>query len=476
MSQLVKRRTMLNMALVMTTGAWLIGLLRGFIQGAGPSAVLAWVGAAAITWVALSLSRRLRALELARRPRRVLLAVAFGLCWAVAASLGFYNRYGLFDWSWTGELPQAVELSAELGLNQVTCLIVTSVCWGVGIFLGDLRLTPENLRRYFYLGLFLIAIPAVYFVYEVSQDDPFLYLAFLFCGLLTLGLGQIEDVARRSRGGSQAVPFGPYWLLQISLAAVSAIGLALLGWLAGLHRSVGGVLVIVTVVILVALAPCIATYVVLVQSVVPAEEAEPAARPLPPEEEGVGGPAGLVDEETGGATNYICVAAGVVWLFITLALIAWTYRRWREIAVDLRQKKGTMTVSAREVLSAQLDAQLERLQRWIPGSRGLRRRLATRSIRRIYADMSALAAERGFPRLPTTTPYEYLGSAQKAFPGGQAQVLKITEAYVASHYGEVPETAQAIQEIKAAWADLKRIAEQGAAYDRGPTAEDSLDV
>lgn len=477
MNALINRRMALNLALVLTTGAWLTGVFRALLEGGGPSVVLAWLGAALLVWIPLSSSRRLRAWDLATRPRRMLLLIAFSLCWAVAASLGFYNRYGLFDWSWTGELAQAVELSPDIGLNQVVCLILVAACWGLGIFLGDLRLTPENLRRYFYLGLFFIVSPAVYFVYEVGRDDPLLYLAFLFFGLMMLGLGQIEDVARRSRGESAAIPFSPYWLVQIGLAAVAAIVLALVGWASGLYKGFGLVLLTVTLVLLVALAPCIAAYALFVQALPSSEEAEPPARPLPEEEEGEGGLGGLSDAKAEDApTRYICLAAGAVWLFIILGLIAWAYRRWREIAQDLREKKGEMTVSAREILGAQLEAQLERIQHWLPGSRGLRRRLATRSIRRIYAQMVALAAERGFSRLPTMTPYEFLGTAKKAFPDTEAQVVRITEAYVASHYGEVPETTEALQEIKQAWAELRHQARQRPAYVRGPRAEDSASV
>jgi hypothetical protein len=44
---------------------------------------------------------------------------------------------------------------------------------------------------------------------------------------------------------------------------------------------------------------------------------------------------------------------------------------------------------------------------------------------------------------------------RQAFPGGEVQVELITEAYVAVHYGDVPETGAELQEIRACWGRLR---------------------
>ena len=86
------------------------------------------------------------------------------------------------------------------------------------------------------------------------------------------------------------------------------------------------------------------------------------------------------------------------------------------------------------------------------GSDALRGRLfAALTIRRIYAHVGALAADRGYPRLSYQTPYEYLPALERAFPGSREEVARITEAYVAAHYGEVPERPQDLAAVEAAW-------------------------
>jgi len=57
------------------------------------------------------------------------------------------------------------------------------------------------------------------------------------------------------------------------------------------------------------------------------------------------------------------------------------------------------------------------------------------TIRRIYAHVSALAAEQGYPRASHETPYEYLPALEQAFPESHEEVAHITGAYVAVHYG-----------------------------------------
>jgi hypothetical protein len=69
--------------------------------------------------------------------------------------------------------------------------------------------------------------------------------------------------------------------------------------------------------------------------------------------------------------------------------------------------------------------------------------------------MARLAAAQGYPRTPSETPYQYLPSLVRAFPNGEAQTRRITEAYVGVHYGELPETPEDLAAIRAAWAELR---------------------
>jgi hypothetical protein len=85
------------------------------------------------------------------------------------------------------------------------------------------------------------------------------------------------------------------------------------------------------------------------------------------------------------------------------------------------------------------------------GRSSLGRLFAALTIRRIYAHLVALAAKRGYPRLPYQTPYEYLPVLERAFPNHPEEAARITESYVAVHYGEVPERPEDLAQVRAAW-------------------------
>jgi hypothetical protein len=65
----------------------------------------------------------------------------------------------------------------------------------------------------------------------------------------------------------------------------------------------------------------------------------------------------------------------------------------------------------------------------------------------VYGRLLGLASERGYPRLLNQTPYEHLPALEEAFPGLEAPIGLITNAYVAAHYGEVPETPADVDKV-----------------------------
>jgi hypothetical protein len=76
------------------------------------------------------------------------------------------------------------------------------------------------------------------------------------------------------------------------------------------------------------------------------------------------------------------------------------------------------------------------------------------TIRRIYAQMEKLAGKRGYPRALSETPYEYYNALYQAFPALSEDIHKVTEAYIAVRYGEVPENETALHDVRAAWERL----------------------
>ncbi len=81
----------------------------------------------------------------------------------------------------------------------------------------------------------------------------------------------------------------------------------------------------------------------------------------------------------------------------------------------------------------------------------LRRWLAALSVRRLYARMLHEAEKRGPRRLPAQTPLDYLPQLRSVFPHAEDEVSAITRAYVAAHYGELPDDEAALARLRAAW-------------------------
>jgi hypothetical protein len=77
------------------------------------------------------------------------------------------------------------------------------------------------------------------------------------------------------------------------------------------------------------------------------------------------------------------------------------------------------------------------------------------TIRRIYGQMQRLAGQRGYPRTPSETPYEYRRNLIQAFPGMSDEIQRITEAYIAVRYGDVPENDAELRVVREAWERLQ---------------------
>jgi hypothetical protein len=88
---------------------------------------------------------------------------------------------------------------------------------------------------------------------------------------------------------------------------------------------------------------------------------------------------------------------------------------------------------------------LERGARALRNAAGLIRRfglgthlLAAISVQNIYANVSRLARDRGYPRRPAQPPDDYLPVLVRALGGYEEQLARITAAYMRVHYGDHP--------------------------------------
>jgi len=452
-SDLKSRRTLIYLALSLMTASWITGLLRAILRDAGPPPLVTVAVLTLLTLIPLVFSRWLRGLELRRDLTRGILVGIFIFLALLVVSSGFYNNYGLFGRGWINRVLNN-ELSSTTFFNQVTSLLLASLCWWLGLMLGDMRLSSTNLRRYFYLCILAMALPAIFFVSDISQDVIWLYFAVLFTGPTMLGMGRVEETARRSQ--DRGSPFTFYWLAQIGL--VSGILLALVGLAHALRlaQGLGLVLTLVAPIISVLIFPIVyAGAKLLILSGFRLTATAPSV-----------GPSGAAD--AGAQTDQVVqpstvqsLVAGLVlllFLFLVFRLFRFSIQRWRHLAEDLGQEEQAVTPSLGDRISAAVAERLAGTRLNLPGLGRLRHHLAARSIRRIYAALTTLAAERGYARPAARTPYEHLPALRRAFPGCDVQVAQITEAYVAAHYGQVPDSREALAKIRLTWEEVRELA------------------
>jgi len=456
MSGLVNRRTLLHLCLALMAACCVAWVLWALFGPAGPPPLLTLLVLTLLIQFSILFSRWLRGLDLRPKLHRGLTLGAFAFVTLLVMSAGFYNRYGVLGGGWWNRLLQN-DLSSDTFFNQNTSLLIVAVCWWAGRQLGDMLLTSPHLLRFFYLCLLVLAVSSItstLFVHDTFRDAPWLFFVLLFTGLLMLGLGRVEEAARRSQ--SEGAPFTFYWLGQLGLTSGVLIGLLLVALALRLQHGFGLILALVT--------PALAALVYPVAFIGARTIALGLGSLAPAAETVVESPDPTASSVTQAPdpNSFEAVCAGLFTLFffaIIVAALVYGSRRWKQLFKDQEEAEGEALPSAGQRVSDALGNRLERLGLSWPGMGRLRRRLAARSVRRIYAALLALGAERGYPRTAARTPYEHLAALKQAFPGGEAQVERITEAYVAVHYGEAPESREAWQEIKMAWEQVRETAQ-----------------
>ena len=141
---------------------------------------------------------------------------------------------------------------------------------------------------------------------------------------------------------------------------------------------------------------------------------------------------------------------GIAMLILMVRALRYQKTPLEETVPELRESVWSTEAFAEDLRALWRRAQ-ERLRGLAQVPVHLRRAYATASIREIYASLCHWAAAHGCPRPAPLTPYEYLPLLIEAFPGCEAELREITEAYVRVRYAEVPASAEDVQRARAAF-------------------------
>jgi len=461
------KRALLDFALVFMETAWIspwfLFAIRPFAPR-HPAMPLAMAVFGALLLIAL-LVKGMNRLNVA--PRVVsLLVMALGLLsGALAVRVHLYPA-GLSASAWLAQLARRMAGISEAIPADLVLLLLVFFLWWRGLTLGDREHTFERIGFSFRAGIVLLMWNAA-LAALVGWRVPILGFAvvYFFFGLLAVGVGRVYDLELQPESGGKVST--PFWLASTLGAIAAVLFLAVVASQLLTVGNIGAVMralsplwrILEAVALLVAQAlawliqPLLNWFVRFFRSLMPVEA--PVVTPLPQ------ATPDFLPQTPAPPPPYLdALKYAVVGLFVlgVLALVAFSVHRARaRAATSGRQEEREFvrdTAPTTPGLLNALRAGRDRLGEWLNlvGQFGLGRRFrAAASIRWIYANLLRWAEGMGHPRKAWQTPYEFLQALMPAFPDLAPEFRAITEAYVRSHYGQLPETEAELQRIRSYW-------------------------
>lgn len=325
---------------------------------------------------------------------------------------------------------------------ELTCVLAL---WWRGLSLGASDLQPEDSRLRLQIGLVLFVLFGVASMFDRSSTLFAFIVPFLAGASLAMPLSHLERVDQSRLG--RRVRMDWVWWRSIALGAGAPIVLSLIAvaMVTGdtLTRGIQ-LLVGILMLPLILLAMLVGTLLSELLRMIFREPLNLSfLTSLGELFQQIN--EGQAQAESAGVVIPESLRIALVIAAVALFIVFVAYFTGRAQRAQRAQQADTESLQVVE--PATPISGLERLRQ----SLSLRRWLAALSIRRIYARMTHEAGKRGFPRLPAQTPNDYAPALRQAFPGVDDDIDHITAAYIAAHYGEVPDTDEALAAIRAAW-------------------------
>jgi hypothetical protein len=407
--------------------------------------------------VAFYLVRLLDSLGVDERVERDIALLVLLLWVLLTLRFALYRHVPWYSLSWLGEMAGHLGDRA-LWPQDVTVIITTLVFWWRGLEMAQRPLDVDSVGYHFRAGVLVMAVSVALVSFTLSWHPAPLVFVYFFVGLAR---------AEEASGWRMAIPFpfGLGWLLSIMGAAGLVIGVALgliavftgediiqtLALLGPVWRVLSLALIFLLTLIFRLVYPIVAYIVARAYKAMEGLGFEVpelfSAQDLLEMEQQVENTSRFAPYNK--ALLVLAVAFAILMVALMFGRMMRARRQLGEVDADsVLGKIGGQSLVARlqEGLEA-LAGRLNLFGRWRTAA----------SIRRIYAQMIATAGRRGYPRLPSETPYEHVGTLLESWPGMDTPIRLITEAYVKTHYGEVPETAAEFEAIRSAWEQLQAI-------------------
>lgn len=395
-----------------------------------------------------------------------------------AATYLLLARWLLFPAVPAGDLGWLVDLVKALGdaLSPGPAwglLVVVILAWWRSLNLVEIPDRIADVALRFRVQILLLVAGIVVLTTQVRVSPVLLVWVFFGSSLMALALVRVEEAGDLVGEGNYA--FDRQWLTITLMATACIVGLsALLAralsfsalaavWarISPLARLLGELLFAVLVVVGVAIGQIVLR---VMSWLLGGRELRLELQPLqvpeapeaPPPQAWTFTVPGWV-HTLGMVLQYVVVLLAVAVVLLGLTLLVRRERR-RRLA---RQVEFAEVGDAGETV----EALRETLNAWWERLRGAFRLLgqygptptflAALSVHNIYINLLRWAAMQGLPRRPAETPYEHLHRLQRAFPALAEEMARITEAFVAAHYGALQVGGEELERLRAAWARIR---------------------
>jgi hypothetical protein len=462
-------------ALAAAEVCWLAPVLLA-LRGASepPLPLLLWLETLLLLLGFFYLYRAVAAANLPLRARQGVLVLVLLL--AIGLTLR-YRVYAAPQWrgaSWLGAFLRSLADADDTQPWGWVAAMGLVYLWARGIHLARRSLSLQSVGFSFRSGIVLLIVESFILHFLTDLDASGFVIPYFSFSLVAVALARIEEVGQvpnSSRAG-----FTGFWvgstLAAVGLLVAVGSGLALFFHGGGLRHVVDWVWPVVWLLVLIlvgigVLFLAIVEYAMGLFSVDISMVGEGLQRALqrlgallttmrleaPP-----GGEPGETQPLL--TVTRLALTIGLPLAIVVLVLLFTSYRRRRGDRANWEEsRESSFSPGAlRRSLRAALEDGLGRLgdlaglvDRFGVGSRFL----AAISARRIYANMVRLATDAGYPRVQSQTPYEYLRTLCLALPKHQEEMAAITEAYVAAHYGQVPDARDDLQRLREYWRRIR---------------------
>lgn len=420
--------------------------------------------------VPFNLARLMNALKIDFDRQRIFMVAALIVTILVTWRLLLYSPRPFGEIGWIREFLEHIETPDNpYRIRELISFLIVTIMWWRGLSLVGRNVDIAEIGFRMRLGVLLIFVlvsvmAAALLPWSVT---PFVLL-FFFSSLLAIVLTRVEQVTLGQ--SDSAFPISIRWLLVVVIASglvtfITGIlagflsqesALDVIGWFRPLFQALNAMLVVLLSVCLYLLSPLILllSWIIgqIVGSLEPDLQEAISQLELAPQE----GLSELVADDLLAPPNAsiqfpvqilsLLVMFAVI-LVVSLAL-GRMVRNLRRNVDNQRRIEGQFSgygFNEAPGILQQLQRRFDLLRRWRTAA----------SIRELYRQMCNTAADYGYPRTESETPYEYLTTLLQAWPDNGIQVKLLTEAYVRVHYGELPENPDELKNLKAAWKTLE---------------------